>query len=112
MLLSVVGIAIAIWARATLADNWSGRATLREGHELIQTGPYAFVRHPIYTGLLLAFLGTALMRCSPRSFLGVAVFLAVFVWKIRMEDGFLRAEFGAKFEDYRRRVKALVPFVI
>jgi len=111
-LLTVVGIAIAISARTTLGSNWSGRVTLKEGHELIESGPYQYARHPIYTGLLLALLGTALLRCSPRSLLGVVVFLVLFIWKIRIEERFLTSEFGAKYEDYRRRVKALIPFVV
>ncbi len=111
-LLTVVGIAFAIWARGLLGSNWSARVTLKEGHELIQAGPYRFVRHPIYAGLLVALAGRALLRCSPRSLLGLAVFLAAFIWKVRMEERFLTAEFGEKYLDYRRRVKALVPFVI
>jgi len=111
-LLTAVGIAVAISARTSLGGNWSARVTLKEGHELIESGPYKYVRHPIYTGLLLAFLGTALLRCTPRTLLGVVVFLVLFVWKIRLEERFLTAEFGAKYADYRRRVKALVPFVV
>ena len=111
-LLTVAGVAFAIRARALLGSNWSARATVKEGHELILSGPYRLVRHPIYTGLLVAFLGTALLRCSPRSLLGVAVFLGVFVWKIRIEERFLTAEFGESYLDYKRRVKALIPFVV
>jgi protein-S-isoprenylcysteine O-methyltransferase Ste14 len=111
-LLTVIGIAVAISARTNLGSNWSARATLKEGHELIESGPYRYVRHPIYTGLLLAFLGTALLRCSPRTLMGVVLFLGLFVWKIRIEERFLSAEFGAKYQDYRRRVKALIPFVV
>jgi protein-S-isoprenylcysteine O-methyltransferase Ste14 len=111
-LLTVVGIAIAISARVSLGGNWSARVTLKEGHELIESGLYRYVRHPIYTGMLTAFLGTALLRCSPRALSGVLVFLVLFIWKIRLEERFLTAEFGDKYADYRRRVKALMPGIV
>ncbi|HTO72805.1 MAG TPA: isoprenylcysteine carboxylmethyltransferase family protein, partial [Gemmatimonadales bacterium] len=60
--MTAAGLGFAVWARITLGTMWSGRVTLKEDHALIRRGPYALVRHPIYTGLLLALLGTALAR--------------------------------------------------
>jgi protein-S-isoprenylcysteine O-methyltransferase Ste14 len=110
--LTLAGTGLAIWARVMLGTFWSARVTLKEGHELIQSGPYRFVRNPLYLGLLIALLGTALMRCSPRSLASVGIFLGVFLWRMRIERRFLTDQFGAKYADYRRRVKGLVPFVI
>jgi len=110
--LTVAGVAFAIWARVTLGANWSGRAVVKGQHQLIQSGPYRWVRHPIYTGLLVAFLGTALLRCAPRTLLGVATFAFIFSWKMVLEERLLAAEYGERYQDYRRRVKALIPFVL
>ena len=106
------GLAIAIWARATLGSNWSGIVTLKQDHELIRNGPYRWVRHPIYTGLLLGFLGTAIAVAQWR---GVIAFLIVLValWrKLRHEERWLGEMFGAEYAQYRREVAALIPFVL
>ena len=84
---------------------------LREGHELIRSGPYRYVRHPIYTGILLAMVGTFLANGKVRGALAV-----VFVWigwtiKSRMEEEFMVRNFGSKYEDYRRTTGALIPRV-
>ena len=67
------GLAFAVWARVHLGRNWSGSVTVKEGHELIRTGPYAYVRHPIYTGLITAVLGTAIASGTVRALLGLVI---------------------------------------
>jgi protein-S-isoprenylcysteine O-methyltransferase Ste14 len=95
-----------------LGKNWSGTVTIKEGHELIMSGPYAVVRHPIYTGLLLAFLGSALARGDWRAVLAFALAAAALWRKLRFEERWMRAQFGDAYAAYARRVSALVPFVL
>ena len=105
------GLAFAVWARLHLGRNWSGTVTIKQDHELIDTGPYAIVRHPIYTGLLIAFIGSAWARDEWR---GVpAVVLAwLAIWrKLRFEERWMLEIFGERYADYRRRVPALIPFL-
>lgn len=109
--LVAAGLGFAVWARAVLGRNWSGRVTLKEDHELVEAGPYALVRNPIYTGILTALSGVVALLGQPRGLLGLAAFAATFVYKVRVEESFLEAEFGERFLDYRRRVKSLIPFV-
>lgn len=109
--LDLAGIALAIWARLTLGDNWSGFITVKRGHTLVQRGPYAVIRHPIYTGLLLAMAGTALTVGRAASYLGVALGLAAFLIRVRDEDAVMAEEFPAAHRTYRARTKALIPFV-
>jgi protein-S-isoprenylcysteine O-methyltransferase Ste14 len=113
VLLAVVlgGMAFAWWARIHLGKLWSGRVTRKDDHRIVDTGPYGIVRHPIYTGLLVALYATALAFPGPFNFLGVAVLTIAFVVKYRLEERFLMQELGAgAYEAYRRRVPALVPF--
>jgi protein-S-isoprenylcysteine O-methyltransferase len=110
--LTAVGILFAIWARLWIGRNWSGRVTIKEQHELIQGGPYAIVRHPIYSGFLLAILGTAIIHGEVRSFLALPVAAIGWTFKLRLEESFMTQQFGAAYVDYKRRVKALVPFVV
>lgn len=103
------GIAIAIWARVHLGGNWSGTVTLKRGHTLIREGPYRFVRHPIYAGLLLAVLGTAISQGAWRGLAAVALMTLAFLRKIALEERFLRARFGREYERYRAALPALIP---
>ena len=110
--LTAAGIGFAVLARLWIGKNWSSIVTIKEQHELIQTGPYRLVRHPIYSGLLLAFLGTTIVNGEIRGFVGFP--LAVLGWgfKLRLEESFMLQRFGNAYLDYKQRVKALVPFVI
>jgi protein-S-isoprenylcysteine O-methyltransferase Ste14 len=108
--LVVVGLGFAVWARVHLGRNWSGIVTVKEGHELIRTGPYALVRHPIYTGLITAVLGTAVISATVRAAIGVLIIAASFVVKSRVEERFMRETFGERYLRYREEVPALVPF--
>jgi len=110
--LTFAGIAFAIWARVWIAGNWSSDVTLKRDHELIVSGPYAFVRHPIYTGILLGLLGTALAVGEWRGLLAIA-FAAVAFWrKLGIEEAVMGRQFGEAYVRYAERVPALIPFVL
>src|SRR4029453_11803615 len=110
--LTAGGLLFAVWARLHLGRNWSGTVTIKQGHELITSGPYALVRHPIYTGLLLALLGSALALGDWRGFLVLALAAGPFWLKLRLEERWMRRQFGDAYLEYARRVAALVPFVL
>lgn len=110
--LSVAGILFAVWAREHLGSNWSRSVTLKQDHELITSGPYALVRHPIYTGILAGFLGTAIAEGQLRSLIAFLL-VALILWvKLRLEEQWMRSEFGETYDAYARRVHGLVPFVL
>lgn len=109
-LLVAIGLGFSIWARWHLGRNWSGLVTLKEGHALVRSGPYRAIRHPIYTGLLLALIGTAMAIGEWRGVLAVLCALAGFLWKIRVEEGRMRATFP-EYEEYRKETAALVPLL-
>jgi protein-S-isoprenylcysteine O-methyltransferase Ste14 len=106
------GLALAIWARVILGRNWSAAVTIKHEHRLIRSGPYAVVRHPIYSGLLLALLGTGLDVGEVRALAAVAIAFLVWHFKSRTEERFMVEQFGREYEEYRRRTRALVPFVL
>jgi protein-S-isoprenylcysteine O-methyltransferase Ste14 len=108
--LTAIGIGLAIWARVFLGRNWSPRPAVKEHHELVTTGPYAFVRHPIYTGMLLAAFGTALTGAV----FGIAVFIfasIIFLSRIGKEEKIMLELFPNEYPAYQARTKRLVPFV-
>lgn len=109
--LTALGCLFAIWARLALGRNWSGRATVKAGHELVTTGPYSIARHPIYTGLLLASVGTALAIGEARCLLGLTLIFLGFATKMAQEERLMRETFPQAYPAYRRRVKALIPGV-
>ena len=109
ILLTAAGIAFAIWARFYLGQNWSSAVSIKVGHQLIRTGPYQWVRHPIYSGLLVALLGTALARGKLISLVALPLFFLGFWTKSRMEEQFMRKTFGQEYEDYSQSTGALVP---
>ena len=110
--LTVLGCAFAIWARITLGANWSGRATVKAGHELITRGPYSLARHPIYTGLLVACVGTAIAYGEKRCLAGLAMVVIAFALKIGQEEKLMLETFPQAYARYRQRVKALIPGVL
>jgi protein-S-isoprenylcysteine O-methyltransferase Ste14 len=111
MALTAEGLGFAVWARVHLGRNWSGMITLKEGHELVRSGPYRYVRHPIYTGFLTAALGSALVARSGDAFIGFAIILVAILVKIHREDAVLTREFGDQYRAFRQEVATLVPFV-
>jgi protein-S-isoprenylcysteine O-methyltransferase Ste14 len=109
--LTFAGLAFAIWARFVIAGNWSSYVELKRDHELIVAGPYRWVRHPIYTGLLLAFVGSALAVGEWRGVLAVAIVAASFWRKLKLEEAVMRRQFGEAYARYAARVPALIPFL-
>ena len=106
---TAAGIAFAIWARRHIGKQWSAEVEIREDHELIATGPYASIRHPIYTGILLAMLGTAIIGGEWRGLVAVALATLGFWIKARKEERFLEQEFGAAYAEHRERTGFFLP---
>lgn len=109
---TAAGLLFSVWARLHLGRNWSRSVTIKEDHELIVTGPYALARHPIYTGLLTAFLGTAIAITELRGILALALIFVSLWMKLRLEEQWMGEQFGASYQAYRSRVAALVPFLL
>ena len=105
------GLLFSIWARNHLGTNWSQAVTIKQDHQLVTSGPYAFVRHPIYTGLLFALFGTAVAIGKWRGLVAVVLVFAVLFYKLRLEEKLMRAQFGETYATYSRRVSALIPFI-
>ena len=110
--LTFAGVLFSAWARFVLAGNWSGYVQLKHDHELIVDGPYRWVRHPIYTGLILMFLGTALAVGEWRALLAVAIASVAFWRKLRREEALMRTAFGGSYARYAERVPALIPYML
>jgi protein-S-isoprenylcysteine O-methyltransferase Ste14 len=110
--LAISGVILACWSRQVLGRNWSSVVQLKQGHDLIDSGPYRYVRHPIYTGLLLAFIGTALKVGDWRGLIAVAIVLASFWRKLKVEERWLAEQFGPAYAAYSQRTKALVPGIL
>ena len=109
--ITVAGLLFAVWARVHLGANWSRSVTIKQDHELITTGPYALVRHPIYTGILTGFLGTAIALSQVRGAIAfVLVFLALWA-KFRLEENWMRSQFGETYATYENQTAALVPYL-
>src|SRR5215471_3875793 len=100
------GLAFAILARLYIGKNWSALIQVKEGHELIQSGPYAVVRHPIYSGLMFATLGTAIAYGELSGFLGFVMVVVAWGYKSRLEEEAMKEQFGAQYKQYRSHVKA------
>jgi protein-S-isoprenylcysteine O-methyltransferase Ste14 len=109
--ITIAGLLFAVWARAHLGRNWSSSVTIKQGHELIVTGPYSVVRNPIYTGILTGFLGMAIAIGQVRGFITVVLILFAYWTKLRMEDRWMRSQFGEMYAEYARRTAALVPYL-
>jgi protein-S-isoprenylcysteine O-methyltransferase Ste14 len=110
--LVTVGMIFGWWARIHLGRLWSARITRKEGHRIVDTGPYAIVRHPIYTGLIVAIFATAAEKGSLLAVLGAALFVAGYWMKARREERFLREELGAAaYDNYAARTRMLIPFL-
>jgi len=107
----VAGLLFAVWAREHLGRNWSHAVEIKQGHELITTGPYSVVRHPIYTGILIGLLGTAIALSQVRGFIAF-VLLFIMLWlKLRREEQWMRSQFGETYATYAHQTAALVPYL-
>ena len=109
VVLVAAGLLFACWARYVLGRNWSGVVTVKQDHELIRSGPYRYVRHPIYTGLLLAFAGSALARDQWRGVLAVVIVYLALWRKYRLEERWMEQTFGEVYRRFREETPALIP---
>ncbi len=107
--LTTMGVSVAIWARYSIGQYWSARVTLKEGHRVIRSGPYAWVRHPIYTGMLLAAMGTAVVVGEWRGVVAVAIIFAAHSYKALREEALLTRELGEEYVSYRQSTGFLFP---
>jgi protein-S-isoprenylcysteine O-methyltransferase Ste14 len=110
--LCIAGLIFCIWARFTLGRNWSGVVTLKGGHELITSGPYALVRHPIYTGLLTMFVATVVVLGHVAGIIAMPFVFVSFWIKLRFEEKLMSEKFPNEYAAYQQRVKRLIPFVL
>ena len=111
LILCLAGFALAVWARLHLGRNWGMPMTFKEGHDLVTGGPYGYIRHPIYTGMLLAIFGSALV--TGPVLLAVFVGMAIYcVYSARTEEGLMMQAFPEQYTQYKRRTKAFIPFVV
>jgi len=111
-ILTALGLLFALWARVHLGKYWSGQITLKQGHELIRTGPYRLARHPIYSGFILAALGSAITATTGDAFLGFAILAVTVLVKIHREEKVLTAEFGDTYRQFKTEVAMIVTFVL
>ncbi|HAM51051.1 MAG TPA: hypothetical protein DCP92_10320 [Nitrospiraceae bacterium] len=110
-LITLIGLIVALWARSTLGGNWSYDVVLKENHELIERGPYAYVRHPIYSGVLLMILGSAIISGRAGSFIVLAILFLGLWFKALQEEKLLAKHFPEVYPKYKQRVKAFIPFL-
>lgn len=110
-ILSYLGLAIAIWARVTLGRNWSAIPELKQGHELVIRGPYAVVRHPIYTGLLLMFAAVAVLWATPAGLFLLLMVVVGIQLKLSREESLLAGEFPDQWSAYRARTRRVLPLL-
>jgi protein-S-isoprenylcysteine O-methyltransferase Ste14 len=110
--ITALGFVLTLWARFTLGSNWSGTVTIKVDHELIRTGPYRYVRHPIYTGIIIALAGTALARNQWRGVVAVLLLWIAFTIKRLKEEQFMRQTFGAQYTDYAHTTGAIFPLLL
>jgi protein-S-isoprenylcysteine O-methyltransferase Ste14 len=109
--ITAAGLLFSLWGQIHLGRYWSGMITLKEGYKLIRTGPYRWVRHPLYTGILTGVLGSAAMAGTGDALLGFAIILIAYLVKLHREEVLLTAQFGDEYRQFQREVFALVPFV-
>ncbi len=110
-LLTVAGLGFALWARFAIGRNWGGLITVQKDHKLVRSGPYAIVRHPIYSGFMLATFGTAIAFGEISGLVATALVVLSWGYKSRLEERFMIEKFGAEYEQYRHEVNALIPGV-
>ena len=111
LVLTAAGLGFTIWARRVLGTNWSAMPSIKKDHELIQRGPYRLVRHPIYTGLLLAVFGSCLAEGRVWNLAVVGMATILLIAKLKAEEALLARQFPDAYLQYRRRVKAIIPFL-
>ncbi len=111
LIIEAAFLLFAVWARLSLGSNWSGEVRIAKSHQLVRSGPYKFVRHPIYTGVLAAYCGIALVSGEVHAAIAIVIVMVAYWRKIRLEEHALSQTFGADFDNYRRGTWALVPLL-
>jgi protein-S-isoprenylcysteine O-methyltransferase len=111
-ILCLGGVSLCLWARAVLGRNWSGTVTVKEDHELIERGPYRFVRHPIYTGILAMLTATAMQQGYIAGIIGLILVFVSFWIKLSSEEELMCKQFPEQYAAYRQRVKRIIPFIL
>ena len=109
--LTFIGLGFAVWARYHIGRNWSGVITLKEDHALVRSGPYALVRHPIYSGLMLAIIGSAIARGDMAAVLAIIAVLYAVLRRVQIEESWMNETFGSAYADYKASTPALIPFL-
>jgi len=110
VILCAAGGIFLVWARQTIGKNWSQTVSAKQGHELVTSGPYSYVRHPMYTGGLIAVIGSAIVCGGAFVFL-LVILGALFLWRVGAEDKLMAQQFPKEYPEYKERTKALIPFV-
>jgi protein-S-isoprenylcysteine O-methyltransferase Ste14 len=112
VLMVFAGALFTVWARVALGRNWSAEVEFKQDHELIESGPYALARHPIYTGLIVMGLGTAINYGRALGFVLFAALCGSLWWKARQEERLMSSHFPGAYADYKARVRAVIPYVL
>jgi protein-S-isoprenylcysteine O-methyltransferase Ste14 len=107
----LAGLGFSIWARRVLGRNWSAIVTVKQEHELIQTGPYRYIRHPIYTGILVGCIGSAIPASEWRGYGACLLVLLAFTIKLKIEEHWMTEYFGPLYAQYQKRTRMLIPFI-
>jgi len=110
VILCAGGLVFLVWARSHLGRNWSQTVSTKKGHQLVTTGPYRYVRHPMYAGGLIACVGSVIVGGGAWIFL-LVILGALFLWRVGAEDTLMAQQFPNEYPDYKRRTNALIPFV-
>ena len=110
-ILAVLGLAGALWARITIGRNWSGYVTYKKNHELVTDGPYRYIRHPIYTSVLLMMLGTFLYYGTYFILAMFIMMMITFLLRTKREEKIMIRLFGKKYENYMKKSKSMIPYV-
>jgi protein-S-isoprenylcysteine O-methyltransferase len=111
LIICALALAFAIWARTTLGSNWSGNVTLKKEHELVQSGPYSIVRHPIYTGFFFGMLGAAVTIGQVKGFVALPIIFFNHRYKILLEEKLMLQQFPDAYPDYSKKTAAYIPFL-
>lgn len=109
--ITLLAFVLGLWARLHIGKYWSGTVTLKREHKIIDTGPYRFIRHPIYTALLTAAFGTAMAAARKEAFVGVLIMVIAYIVKLKREERMMLKEFGRDYADYMTRTRALFPYI-